>query len=302
MGIEGFKDETVVTSIGQLEGITEKEPAVDFLGGPSMGQQIILEEGDAIFGRSKDANVIVEDETISRCHFKIKVKDKIATIEDMNSTNGTFVNGMRVKQQILKTNDKIQISSATVLRFSYVDTLDKHSHDRFYEMALYDPVTSAHTKRYFIDRLQHEFSHSLRRGLPLSLIIFDLDFFKKVNDTHGHLAGDFVLQKIAEITKGMIRREDIFARYGGEEFVIVMRDTDEPPAVQLADRLRKKIANSDFAFEGKRIPVTVSLGVSCLKDSNFKDFRELIKAADEYLYFSKSNGRNRVSAKRVLTS
>ncbi|KAB2842701.1 diguanylate cyclase [bacterium] len=302
MGIEGFKDETVVTSIGALEGISEKEPAVDFLGGPAMGMQVILAEGEVVVGRSKDANIVVEDEAISRCHFKIKVRDKIATIEDLNSTNGTFVNGMRIKQQVLKANDKIQISSATVLRFSYVDTIDKNSHERFYEMALYDPVTAAHTKRYFLDRIQHEFAHSARRNLPLSLAIFDLDFFKKVNDTYGHPAGDFVLHKVSEITKGMIRREDIFARYGGEEFVILMRDTEEADAVALAERLRKKIATSDFAFESKRIPVTVSIGVSCLKDSSFKSYADLIRAADEYLYFSKSNGRNRVSAKSLLTS
>jgi len=302
MGIEGFKDETVVTSIGALEGISEKEPAVDFLGGPSMGQQIILAEGDVVVGRSKDANIVVEDEAISRYHFKIKVREKIATVEDLNSTNGTYVNGMRIKQQVLKTNDKIQISSVTVLRFSYVDTIDKNSHERFYEMALYDPVTTAHTKRYFLDRVQHEFAHSSRRNLPLSLIIFDLDFFKKVNDTHGHPAGDFILQKVSETTKGMIRREDIFARYGGEEFVVLMRDTEEDDAVALADRLRKKIATSEYAFESKRIPVTVSIGVACVKDANFKTYDELIRAADEYLYFSKSNGRNRVSAKALLTS
>ena len=302
MGIEGFKDETVVTSFGQLEGINEKEPAVDFLGGPSMGQQLILPEGDVVFGRSKDANVVVEDEAISRCHFKIKVRDKIATIEDLNSTNGTYVNGMRIKQQVLKTNDKIQISSATVLRFSYVDTIDKNSHERFYEMALYDPVTTAHTKRYFMDRVQHEFSHSLRRNLALSLIMYDLDFFKKINDTYGHPAGDFILQKVSETTKALIRREDIFARYGGEEFVILMRDSEESNAVQLADRIRKRIATSTFVFETKRIPVTVSIGVACLKDNNFKNYQDLIRAADEYLYFSKSNGRNRVSAKTLLTS
>ncbi|MFO1463884.1 MAG: GGDEF domain-containing protein [bacterium] len=302
MGIEGFKDETVITSIGIMEGISEKEPAVDFLGGPAMGQQVILKEGEVVVGRSKDANIVVEDEAISRYHFKIKVKDKIATVEDLNSTNGTFVNNMRIKQQVLKANDKIQISSATVLRFSYVDMVDKNSHERFYEMALYDPVTSAHTKRYFLDRIQHEFSHSARRNLPLSLSIFDLDFFKKVNDTYGHPAGDFILQKVAESTKGMIRREDIFARYGGEEFVILMRDTEEADAVALTERLRKKIATATFAFEDRRIPVTISAGVACSKDANFKSYSELIQAADEYLYFSKSNGRNRVSAKSLLTS
>ncbi|MDX1386519.1 MAG: GGDEF domain-containing protein, partial [bacterium] len=213
---ENFSDETVVTSIGQLEGINQKEPAVDVLGGPAMGQQIVLGEGETVWGRSQDADVLVEDEAISRYHFKIKVKDKIATIEDLNSTNGTFVNGNRVKQHVLQPNDKIQISSVTVLRFSYVDPIDTDVHKRIYEMALFDPVTQAHTKRYFLDRIKHEFSHSGRKNFPLSLIMFDLDHFKKVNDTHGHPAGDYVLQKVAEVMQEIVRREDIFARYGGE--------------------------------------------------------------------------------------
>lgn len=292
---EGFKDETVVTPIGALEGIAVKEPALDFMGGPSMGQQIILQEGEHVFGRSRDANVVIEDEAISRYHFKVKVKDKVVTIEDMGSTNGTFVNGARVNQQVLSPNDKVQISSVTVLRFSYVDLIDKNTHERFYEMALFDPVTLAHTKRYFLDRIEHEFAHSRRRNFPLSLIIFDLDHFKKVNDTHGHPAGDYVLQKVSEITKNLIRNEDIFARYGGEEFVILMRDTDESSAVKLADRLRRKIELNKFIFEGNNIPVTVSLGVACSFNNNYKTNQELIKDADKFLYQSKINGRNRVS-------
>ncbi len=299
---EGFKDETVVTQIGKLEGITEKEPAVDFLGGPSMGQQVILEEGEYVFGRSKDANVVVEDDAISRYHFKVKVKDKIVTIEDLESTNGTFVNGIRIKQQVLGTNDKIQISSATVLRFSYVDLIDKNTHERFYEMALYDAVTLAHTKRYFLDRINHEFTHSKRRNFNLSLMIFDLDHFKKVNDTFGHPAGDFILQKVSETTKSLIRNEDIFARYGGEEFVILMRDTDEADAVKLAERIRRKIENARFVFEAQYIPVTVSLGVASLFNDNFQSHDELIKAADKCLYYSKSHGRNRVSSLTLMTT
>ncbi len=296
---EGFKDETVVAPIGTLEGLAVKEPALDFMGGPSMGQQIILADGEFVFGRSPDADIVVEDEAISRNHFKFKVKDKIVTLEDLGSTNGTFVNGTRVTQHVLQTNDKVQISSATVLRFSYVDLIDKNTHDRFYEMAIFDPVTMAHTKRYFLDRIQHEFSHSHRRNLPLSLAIFDLDHFKKVNDTFGHPAGDYVLQKVSEITKNLIRDEDIFARYGGEEFVILMRDTEEISAVKLAERLRRKIEQYKFIFEGQAIAVTVSLGVGCAHGSNFKSCEELIKEADKFLYYSKIHGRNRVSSPRL---
>lgn len=297
-----IKDETVIASIGLLQGMEEKLPAVNFLGGPSMGQQVVLEEGDCVIGRNKDADIMVEDEAISRYHFKLKVKDKVTTIEDLNSTNGTFVNGNRIKKQILSPNDKIQISSQTVLRFAYVDMVDKNSHDRFYEMALFDPVTSAHTKRYFLNRIQHEFSYAERRNLPLSLIMFDLDYFKKVNDTYGHPAGDFILERVSQTTKTLIRKEDLFARYGGEEFAILMRESQEEEAVQLAERLREKIATSEYVFESNKIPISVSLGVACFKNGNFKSYQDLIKVADQYLYFSKSNGRNRVSSQSLLTT
>jgi diguanylate cyclase (GGDEF)-like protein len=293
---EGFGEETVVTSIDQLEGLHKKEPAIDILGGPAMGQQVILGEGETVWGRNQDADIPIDDEAISRYHFKIKVRDRVAIIEDLKSTNGTFVNGERVQQHVLQNNDKIQISSATVLRFSYVDPIDTDVHKRFYEMALFDPVTQAFTKRYFLDRIKHEFSHSHRRHVPLSLIIFDLDHFKNVNDSHGHPAGDFILAKVAEITLALVRKEDIFARYGGEEFVILMRDTLESAGASLAERLRSAIENANFVFEGKTIPITISLGIACYTDDNLNQPEELIQKADVALYHSKSGGRNQVTA------
>lgn len=289
---DSFNEETIVASIDQLAGLQQKKPAIDILGGPSMGQQILLEEGEGIWGRSQDAQVYIEDEAISRHHFKIKVHDKVATLEDLGSTNGTYVNGHRVKEYVLQPNDKIQISSVTVLRFAYVDPIDTDVHKRIYEMALYDPVTQAHTKRYFMDRLEHEFYHSRRRDLPLSLILFDLDHFKQINDTYGHPAGDFVLQQIGERSRSVIRREDLFARYGGEEFVILMRETIQNEAIALAERLRENIAAHEFRFEAKKIPVTASLGVACMTQGKLKHAKELIKQADTALYQAKASGRN----------
>lgn len=293
---EGFSDETVVTSISQLEGLHQKEPAIEILGGSAMGRQVLLEEGETVWGRNPDADIPIDDEGISRYHFKVKVKDKVAIIEDLKSTNGTYVNGERIKQHVLQNNDKIQISSVTVLRFSYVDPIDTDVHKRFYEMALYDPVTQAYTKRYFLDRIKHEFSHSQRRNVPLCLLIFDLDHFKKVNDTYGHPAGDFILQKVAEITSAMVRKEDIFARYGGEEFVILMRDTPEAAGAALGERIRKAIENAKYIFENQPIPITISLGVACYEHNNFGSPQELIKKSDESLYYSKTQGRNRLTA------
>ena len=151
-------EETIIASFAKMEGIDEKEPAIHILGGPSMGEQILLEEGESLWGRSQEADVSIQDETISRIHFKINVQDKVAVIEDMGSTNGTFINGRRVQSHTLQANDKIQISSQTVLRFAYVDPIDTDVHRRIYEMALYDAVTQAYTKRFFLDRLKKPFN------------------------------------------------------------------------------------------------------------------------------------------------
>lgn len=294
-------EETVVASFTQLQEIGIKEPAIHVLGGPSMGEQILLEEGESLWGRSQEADVSLQDETISRIHFKIIVKDKVTVIEDLGSTNGTYVNGKRISRAKLEDNDKIQISSQTVLRFSYVDPIDTDVHRRIYEMALYDAVTQAHTKRFFLDRLESEFSHAKRRNLPLSLILFDLDYFKKVNDTYGHPAGDYVLQKISEISQNLIRQEDLFARYGGEEFALLMRETREDQAAILGERLREKIERETLVFEDQEIQVTISLGLAGMEEGDVPDSRTLVKRADQCLYYSKAHGRNCLTTLTALT-
>ncbi len=297
-----FKDETIVTQIRDLEGIGPKFPALSFMGGPAMGQLHLLKDGEFIVGRSKEVSIVVNDDGISRHHFKIIVKDNQASIEDLGSTNGTYVNGVKVQQQLLHDKDTIQISSQTVVTFSYVSDLEAQKQSQIYKMANFDPVTQARTKSYFMDQIDQEFSHAKRKGLPLSLLIYDLDFFKHINDSYGHPAGDFALKKVAEITQNTIRNEDLFARYGGEEFVILMRDTTEDDAVKLAERLRQNIEKFKFVFEGNTLPVTMSAGVASLKNANFANFDTMIKVADEYLYFAKQNGRNRVASLSLLSA
>ncbi len=298
-----LKDETIITEIHDLEGLHQKVPSLSFMGGPAKGELHVLKNGESIVGRGAKSSIVVSDDTISRNHFKVIVKGAEVSIQDLGSTNGTYVNGVRVTEQVLQDKDTIQISSKTIMTFSYLTDLEAERQTQIYKMANYDAVTQARTKAYFLDQIQQEFSHSRRRSLPLSLIIFDIDFFKKVNDQYGHPAGDYVLKKIAETTLKTIRSEDLFARYGGEEFVILMRETLESDAIKLAERLRQLIAAQVFLFETHAIRTSISCGVTCLKGENFRNFEEMIKVADEYLYFAKQNGRNRVaSLKQLITS
>ena len=134
----------------------------------------------------------------------------------------------------------------------------------------------------------------------LSLVMFDVDFFKKVNDNYGHLAGDYVLQKLAKLAQSCIRTEDVFARYGGEEFAIICRGIPLINAGIMGERIRTMVEQSAFEFEAKRLPVTISVGVAALPESNADSALALIQSADNALYEAKRSGRNRVILKDLM--
>lgn len=289
-------DETVISSLDELDMDDNKDPFLTFIWGPRMGELVALEQDQTLVGRSSDCDLWVEDGAISRRHFAIILRGKDAYIADLGSTNGTLVNGERVSaQKKLVDGDKIQISRETILEFTYLDKTRQLSEKKRYEMGTTDPVTGTFNKRYFIDRLKEEFSFAKRGQRALSLMMFDIDHFKKLNDAHGHLAGDFVLQKMGQLIAKTIRVHDIFCRYGGEEFVILMRDTSIQNAVNLADRLRRIIAEHEFIYEGKLLPVTISCGVSLVSDEHTNE-NDFVATADQYLYQAKNSGRNRVCA------
>lgn len=292
-------DQTVVTQLEKIESSGEKHAYILFLSGPLVGKLHQLNDGETILGRAQDSTIAVEDNRISRHHISITLQHGETVLKDLGSTNGTFVNGKRVQSTILKDGDKIQLSSTTVFKFAYQDKQENIFHKELYKMAVIDTVTGIFNKRYFLDRLKEEFSHSKRANLALSLIMMDIDHFKKINDTHGHLAGDFALAHLAATIKPMLRQEDIFARYGGEEFVIILRGAEAEGAFQLAERIRTTVEKSAVQFEALTIPMTISLGVATLRNEDFKTPEEFIASADHYLYTSKEGGRNRTSCKKI---
>ncbi len=290
-------EKTIITQLTKFDEEQVKKAYVLFLSGPLIGKLLHIQEGITVLGRAPDANLVINDPRISRHHVKIDVTGQDVTIEDMGSTNGTFVNGKRITKQALADGDKIQISSSTVFKFALQDKTENIFHKELYKMAIIDPVTNVYNKRFFLERFNEEFSHSKRAKFPLSLLMIDIDFFKKVNDTYGHLAGDMLLHQLAKIGKTMVRNEDIFARYGGEEFVVVLRGTNKEGAVILAERLRQKVAGDPLIFEGQKIQITISIGVATLDDGrDHASTEDLIEDADKKLYQSKENGRNRTTS------
>src|SRR4051812_25109186 len=163
----------------------------------SVGRQVRL-EGQLTIGRGANADVRLDEDGVSRAHAKLVARpDGAIEIADLGSTNGTWVNGERITSHLLKDGDKIQIGNITILKFSYQDALDEALQKNLYESATRDGLTKLHNKKSFAEAMTKEFAFSVRHRNPLSLVLFDIDHFKKVNDTHGHPAGDFVLQTLA---------------------------------------------------------------------------------------------------------
>ncbi len=265
------------------------------LAGSNVGEMFKLEQGDLLLGRAQTAEVRLLDDGVSRLHARIRPTESGVVVEDLESRNGTFCNGHRVTRQVLEDGDKIQIGRTTILKFTYTDRLDESFQQQMYDSALRDPLTKIYNKRYFTDRLESEFQFAKRHESPLSLLLLDLDHFKRVNDEHGHLAGDHVLATFAKRVGQTVRNEDVLARYGGEEFAIISRALDIPAARAFGERLRAVVESMNLSFNGQRITITTSIGIAAIPTNAIDSAMELIAGADRALYWAKAKGRNRVA-------
>ena len=266
------------------------------LAGASVGEMYKIEGEKTVIGRGQKAQIRLLDDGISREHAQLVILNDRVVLQDLGSTNGTYCNGLKVEaNKELVDGDKILVGSTTILKFTYHDNLDEIFQKQMYESALRDGLTKAFNKKYFTDRLESEFTFATRHVAPLTLVLFDIDHFKKVNDTHGHQAGDYVLSEISSLLTGLLRAEDVFARYGGEEFAVICRGSDVMQGQIVAERMRKAVEVNKFVFEGTHIPLTISIGVAGLPDPAVKDAAELVSLADQSLYKSKHGGRNRVT-------
>jgi len=293
---------TRITSI-DLSELTGKKDLVKayliVLAGSNVGEMYKMDEEDMICGRSVNAEIQLLDEGISRKHCKIRrTPSGDVVIEDLGSTNGTFANGDRISSHKLADGDKIQVGSTTILKFTYHDNLEENFQRQMYDSALRDGLTKVFNKRYFTDRLHAEFAFAHRHESPLVLCMMDLDHFKSVNDTFGHLAGDYVLATLATLVQDTVRAEDVFARYGGEEFAVISRGITVESAIIMAERIRHGVEQHAFQWNETRMPITLSLGLAGLPNPMIRGPAELVAAADEALYDAKHGGRNQVKIYR----
>jgi len=202
------------------------------------------------------------------------------------------VNDEPIEEYTLRDGDFIKIGR-TIFKFLTGGNIENAYHEEIYRLTTIDGLTQISNKRHFLETLEREIARGQRYRRPLSLVMFDLDHFKTINDTFGHLAGDYVLKHLASAVKQRIRREDVFARYGGEEFAIVLPEISISAAMTLAEKIRQLVERHEFRFEKTKIAVTISVGVASTDDRDL-DAETLIKLADEQLYAAKAGGRNQV--------
>jgi len=260
-----------------------------------LGKRFVLDRSPLRVGRGTDNHVVLEGDSVSRRHAHFERRTGDWFIVDDGSTNGTYLNEEQVaRDNKLNNGDRIKVGP-TILKFlSGLDAEAKY-HEEIYRMTIIDGLTQIHNKRYLFESLDKELIRARRYERELGLLIFDIDFFKRINDQFGHLAGDHVLRELARVVQERIRRDEVFARYGGEEFVIVLPETGLSGAQALAENLRTRVAAHGFAFQGERIPVTISVGVAQLAKED-RTAADLIQRADEKLYEAKRGGRNQVKA------
>jgi len=259
--------------------------------GPNMGTRYELSvDFPAHIGRTDDCQLFNTDSSVSRLHARIEAKHNGYYVVDLDSTNGTYVNNVRVKESRLNDGDSVRIGNC-LYRFLEGGNLERVYHEEIYRLTVIDSLTKLHNRRYLMDTLDREFSRAQRYTRPLSVVMLDIDHFKRINDIEGHLAGDFVLCDLAALIQQAIRKDELFARYGGEEFCIVLPETTLPEAILAAERYRELVERHPFSYQDHPLHVTVSLGAACHVPTH-QSAIELIESADERLYAAKAHGRN----------
>jgi diguanylate cyclase (GGDEF)-like protein len=287
--------ETWVTAPDRLIAATLRDACLVHIypTGPGMGCRYSLGEAPVVLGRGADCDIRINDHSVSRRHARIQPGTDGYYAVDLQSTNGTFVNNVPATICKLRDGDYLRVGNC-IYRFLAGGNVEAEYHEEIYRLTIIDALTEIHNKRYLLEFLDRELSRSSRYGRPLSLILFDLDHFKEVNDDIGHLGGDHTLRTLAFLVRSCIRKEELFARYGGEEFAIVLPETDPKGALVVAERIRALVGEHPFEYESKTYAVTLSLGLASTCGDTPLTPAELIGKADERLFQAKREGRNRV--------
>jgi two-component system, cell cycle response regulator len=289
---------TVVTAVSRVQQALKSQAALVLIHGDPLGLKFDLPPGTTSIGRSSKNDLTLDHDAVSRVHAYVERRGDSCLLRDAGSTNGTWVNDEPVSSgdRLLVDGDLIKVGRA-VLKFLSGSHLESAYHEEIYRLTTVDGLTQVANRRFFEETLERELSRGRRYHRGLALVMFDLDFFKAINDQHGHLAGDAVLKEVASLARSKVRREDVLARYGGEEFAIVLPEIRLAGAKAMAEKLRALVEDHVFSFDGVDIEVTISVGVAEWKGPDER-LTSLVARCDQSLYEAKERGRNRVRAAR----
>ncbi|MCB0378218.1 MAG: GGDEF domain-containing protein [Bdellovibrionales bacterium] len=284
----------------RLKQVAKIPPSLVLLMGPAgyVGRQWAIDGSDIIIGRSMTSSIFIDDRSVSKSHAKLTLSFGEVAIIDLDSTNKTVVNGTAIPPFVPKklgNNDQVKIGNV-LFKFLEEGSIEGAAHHNMQEKSERDPLTKIWNKGALLLKGPEFFKRAKLLNVPLSLLVFDLDHFKNINDTYSHQAGDYVLAETAQIIQTkLIRNDDYFARFGGEEFVILLFGSGPDQAEEIGERIRATIEKHKFQFDSKELPVTISVGIAS-QEEKMASFDELFSKADSALYASKNSGRNRVTS------
>ncbi|MDX6558773.1 MAG: hypothetical protein QOF72_1822 [Blastocatellia bacterium] len=297
------------TYSGQYQRPGERRPALVFLRGELLAVPIPLDRAEVTVGRALDADIRVNDSRASRLHARILTEVDDATnvtryrLRDLDSTNGTILNGKKIDQALLQDGDKFEVGDQ-LIRFEMLDEIDREFQQQIHRLLVHDELTGLLTSKSFFSELRREAARAASESMPFCVLMMDLDYFKEVNDTFGHLVGSETLEEVGAVIKQTLRAGDVGARFGGEEFAAFLLDADYAQGMVAAERVRAAIEEHDFpavrrgsAEPPRKHKITISVGVAGFPEDG-RDPLQLVELADSALYRAKRSGRNCVCAYR----
>ncbi len=271
----------------------QQQPLLVVMHGSLLGMTYAIRDEVIAIGRTATLDIPIDDENVSRRHAEITFDGSSVKIKDLDSTNGTFVNSQRITDTILHDGDLILIGRV-LFKFIRSSSIENRFFDQMYALATTDFLTGIFNRQHIISRLESEFARSRRYNRPLSVLLYDIDHFKHVNDSFGHLAGDQLLMESSRLIGKSVRSQDYYGRFGGDEFMIICPETDLNNTVLLAQRLVQVLAKWSYSYQSRKLDFNISIGLAALSDE-MRSAVDLIAKADTLMYRSKQRGRNHIS-------
>lgn len=283
---------TRVTSLNSLKpqpGGTDCLVVIYSADDRTLGHRHLLEQREISIGRDQDNDIVLESDAVSRHHCRLERGADGWHLMDSDSTNGTYINDGFVTDAVLRQGDQVKVGD-TIFKYLSGSNVEAQYFEAIYKMMIVDGLTGTFNKRFLGDAFEREIPRARRHQRSLSVLMFDVDDFRNINNTYGHLAGDYVLKELANVVKSRLRPDDVLGRFGGEEFCAILPETAIDGARIIAEDLRRRIDEKKYIFDGTEIRVTVSMGVIELQPE--MDVHSLLRLVDEKLYEAKRAGKN----------